>query len=50
MKILKKAIKGAYFDYYGENISDECVNRIIRYYANFLKEREKKKSNKPKTQ
>lgn len=35
--LLKKAIAGAYLDYYGENISDECVKRIINY-AKELKE------------
>lgn len=30
-KDIRNAIKGCYLDYYGENISDECVRRIINY-------------------
>ena len=30
-KQLKKAIKGVYLDYYGESISDVCVERMVRY-------------------
>lgn len=31
-RLLRKAIRGAYLDYYGVNISDECVERIIKYW------------------
>jgi hypothetical protein len=31
-KLFKKAVRGAYLDYYGVNISDICVDRIIHYY------------------
>ena len=34
--LFKKAIKEAYLDYYGVNISDECVVRIVRHHKNLL--------------
>ena len=37
-KVWRKAIHGAYLDYYGENISDECVDRIIDYYRQLTRD------------
>lgn len=38
----KQSIKKAYLDYYGVNISDECVRRILRYHKELLKSNDKK--------
>ena len=39
--LFKSAIKGAYLDYYGVNISDECIRRIMRYHEELLARKEK---------
>lgn len=36
--LLHQAIEEAYLDYYGLTIDDKCVNRIIKWYEELLKE------------
>jgi len=45
-KIWRKAIHGAYLDYYGSHISELCVDRIINYYKQLTKENKRKKGAK----
>ena len=47
-KILRKAINVVYLNYYGNNISNLCVERIINYYKQFTKLTEREKRNERK--
>lgn len=38
INLLRKAIHSAYLDYYGDQISSECVKRMINYYKQSTKE------------
>lgn len=48
IKILRKAINVVYLNYYGNNISNLCVDRIINYYKQFTKLTEREKRNERK--
>lgn len=36
--MLKKAIKSAYLDYYGSNISDMCIKKMLDYLEKLREE------------
>ena len=48
IKILRKAINVVYLNYYGNNISNLCVDRIINYYKQFTKDARRESNSKNK--
>ena len=46
IKILRKAINVVYLNYYGNNISNLCVDRIINYYKQFTKDARRESNSK----